>query len=179
MNSEQLVVHATSLDAVVDALRAELAVFRETSDPPLSGPTKALPFEKRNRRALFVTDLGSGDVSIVENGGLADRVLAASISRRSRTAVTWLALHETLNAWGWARFVDGRLENEHLHPINAFDDDSVIEDVDYEGDATDEAFSFAETLRLPEAFVSYEQMAMGVTQNRPEVGVRKHLLFRR
>lgn len=181
MDVQEALLIATDGAQVAKALRATLAAdgYGETSQAPLTRPGgAATAFPDRKRRLFFVSDFTSGHVTVVEHGEMFEVSLVERLSKSLSVEAIWVALHESLNAWGEEEFDAGRLRRRALHPEEAFSDTADIDDVEYEGDATAEAFAFLEGLRAPEALVGYRQIANGV-ERPPALKTCVHLAFAR
>ena len=164
MDVQQAWLFGVTLGDVKKALVSSLAPlgYRDSGQSPLLRPSGTAPtFAQKNRRFFFISEFESRLVSVVENGELFDASLVKEVSEQLRCRGVWVALHESLNAWGHQEFVAGNAGERALFPEEAFSDSAEIEDVDYAGDATREAFAYVETLDAPEAFVGYGQISKG------------------
>lgn len=179
MDVQEALLIATDGAQVTKALRAALAAdgYGETGEAPLTrAGGAATAFSDRKRRFFFVSDFATGHVTVVEYGEMFEVSLVERLSRSLSVEAVWVALHESLNAWGEEEFEAGHLRRRALHPEEAFSDSADIDDVEYEGDATAEAFSLLEGLHAPEAFVGYRQIANGVERS-PSLRACVHLAF--
>jgi hypothetical protein len=176
INAEQIVVPEGESNEVVAAVRRYLTAleFTEDSSPPVKSIVTAPEFPKRHRRHCYLAEYEDGTICVVEIGGLAEREMAQQISVDTGEAA-WLALHESINAWGLVVFLSGDIKTSDLNPPSAFE--SGVKGPPYEGDATAEAMDHAAQLGDFEIALTYTSLANG---ERPDGLIRAtHLAFSR
>lgn len=157
MNSEIIYIKSNDCVEVRNAIRDYLLSkgYVEIGGQPLKAASLPMNFQNKNRRYFYLVKFTEW-IGVFENGVRADEELAACISISLAKEVIWIALHESINAWGRIKFYNSNSEKK-LFPEQAFTQSIFNEE--YLGDATEEAINFCDQNHLPTIFINYSQIA--------------------
>lgn len=132
----------------------------------LSTPVQHIPlasrdFDRKRSRHFVLSTCENCWNALVEAGELADWRLAQKLANELRDPLLVIALHESMNAWAYAHFEQGKPTDSAFKPHHLFSDieGGKKNDVDWDGDAWVEAHAIADKYGLPDPFLSYQQIA--------------------
>ena len=118
-------------------------------------------FERHKMRYFVLAEYSRGLCCLTEAGDVADWNLAVKLATTLKESVRVVALFEAVNAWGHIDISAEGDINKKLFPEAAWHNNPLESELDWPGDATEQAWKYAEKSSLPNPFLSYTQHRLG------------------